>query len=35
MEEKDIREAAIEVRDLNKVYKLYDKPSDPSRRPCG
>ena len=28
MEEKDIREAAIEVRDLNKVYKLYDKPSD-------
>ncbi len=28
MEEKEIREMAIEVRDLNKVYKLYDKPSD-------
>ena len=28
MEEKNIREVAIEVRNLNKVYKLYDKPSD-------
>lgn len=28
MEEKDTRQVAIEVRSLNKVYKLYDKPSD-------
>lgn len=28
MDEKDTREVAIEVRNLNKVYKLYDKPSD-------
>lgn len=28
MEEKDTRQVAIEVRNLNKVYKLYDKPSD-------
>lgn len=28
MAEKDTREVAIEVRGLNKVYKLYDKPSD-------
>lgn len=28
MDEKDTRAVAIEVRDLNKVYKLYDKPSD-------
>lgn len=28
MEEKNVGEVAIEVRDLNKVYKLYDKPSD-------
>ncbi len=28
MGEKDTREVAIEVTDLNKVYKLYDKPSD-------
>lgn len=28
MDEKNIREVAIEVRNLNKVYKLYDKPSD-------
>jgi len=28
LEEKDTREVAIEVTNLNKVYKLYDKPSD-------
>lgn len=28
MADKDTREVAIEVRKLNKVYKLYDKPSD-------
>lgn len=28
MEEKSSREVAIEVKNLNKVYKLYDKPSD-------
>ena len=28
MDKKDPREVAIEVRNLNKVYKLYDKPSD-------
>lgn len=28
MDGKDTREVAIEVRNLNKVYKLYDKPSD-------
>ncbi|MDE7224964.1 MAG: ABC transporter ATP-binding protein, partial [Acetatifactor sp.] len=28
MDEKDTRAVAIEVRELNKVYKLYDKPSD-------
>ncbi len=28
MDEKDTREVAIEVTNLSKVYKLYDKPSD-------
>ncbi|MCM1118736.1 MAG: ABC transporter ATP-binding protein [bacterium] len=28
MDEKDSREVAIEVKNLNKVYTLYDKPSD-------
>lgn len=28
MAEKDTREVAIEVKGLNKIYKLYDKPSD-------
>lgn len=28
MAEKDTREMAIEVKGLNKIYKLYDKPSD-------
>ena len=28
MDKKDPREVAIEVKNLNKVYKLYDKPSD-------
>ena len=28
MEEKNIGEVAIEVKNLSKIYKLYDKPSD-------